>query len=310
MRKKNNLTLTSFWVALVLLPATFCSLAGQQVNPPAKELVQYNLDAEKTDLNDSQTQKKTVRAGGAAREVTGAIAYQRATPNQRVNGDPSTAAAKTGATTAAPDGQAGKSSASPAALAPPAGAVAAPSVPPSNTSDNPSDTKPKAVANRGVPDDYQIGAGDVLQINIWKELDVPNVVVRFDGKITMPLIKDVAVAGLTPRQAEKLITEQLSDMLDTPDVTVIVAGMSSKRIYFIGAVKTQAPIAYTYRMTVMQGISEAGGLTDYAKRKKIYILRNENNKQYKFPFDYDAVLNGKRMDLNIPLMPGDTVVVP
>jgi polysaccharide export outer membrane protein len=135
-------------------------------------------------------------------------------------------------------------------------------------------------------------------------------VVRFDGKVTMPLIKDVAVAGLTPPQAEKLITEQLSDMLDTPDVTVIVAGMHSKRVYFIGAVKTQAPIAYTYRMTVMQGISEAGGLTDYAKRKNIYILRNENGKQYKFPFDYDAVLKGKRMDLNIPLMPGDTVVVP
>ena len=61
---------------------------------------------------------------------------------------------------------------------------------------------------------------------------------------------------------------------------------------------------------LMQGISEAGGLTDYAKRKKIYVLRNENGRQYKLPFDYDAVLKGERMELNLPLLPGDTIVVP
>ena len=63
-------------------------------------------------------------------------------------------------------------------------------------------------------------------------------------------------------------------------------------------------------MTIMQGISEAGGLTDYAKRKKIYVLRNENGRQYKLPFDYDAVLKGEHMELNLPLLPGDTIVVP
>ena len=84
----------------------------------------------------------------------------------------------------------------------------------------------------------------------------------------------------------------------------------SKKLYMVGGVKTEGPIPYTYRMTVMQAISEAGGVTDYAKRKKIYILRTLNGKEYKLPFDYDAVLKGERMELNIPLLPGDTIVVP
>jgi polysaccharide biosynthesis/export protein len=78
----------------------------------------------------------------------------------------------------------------------------------------------------------------------------------------------------------------------------------------IGAVKKEGPIQYTYRMTVMQALSEAGGLTEYAKRKKIYVLRTENGKEYRLPFDYDAVLKGERMDSNIPLLPNDTLVVP
>ena len=78
----------------------------------------------------------------------------------------------------------------------------------------------------------------------------------------------------------------------------------------IGAVKKEGPIPYTYRMTIMQAISEAGGLTDYAKRKKIYVLRTENGKEFRLPFDYDAVLRGEHMELNIPLLPNDTLVVP
>jgi polysaccharide export outer membrane protein len=92
---------------------------------------------------------------------------------------------------------------------------------------------------------------------------------------------------------------------------VIVTGLNSKKIYaFGGGVKREGPIPYTYAMTVIQAISEAGGLTDYAKKKKIYVLRNENGKPVKFPFDYDAVLNGTHLELNIVLLPGDTLVVP
>lgn len=173
-------------------------------------------------------------------------------------------------------------------------------------------TKPAPAANRGAPDDYQIGAGDVLQISVWKEPDasVPSVVVRPDGKISMPLLKEVPVAGLTPTQAEKLITEQLVKFIADAPVSVMVTEINSKKVYVVGAVKKEGPIPYTYRMRIMQAISEAGGVTDYAKRKKIYVLRNENGGDFKIPFDYDSVLKGQHMELNIPLLPGDTLVVP
>jgi polysaccharide export outer membrane protein len=165
---------------------------------------------------------------------------------------------------------------------------------------------------RGVPDDYVIGAGDVLQVAVWKETEVsvPTVVVRPDGRIAIPLIKDVTVAGLTPEQAEKEITGLLSKYINTPNVTVVVATINSKKVYVLGGVKKAGPIPYTYRMTVIQALSEAGGLTEYAKRKKIYVLRTENGKDYRLPFDYDAVIKGEKMEQNIQLLAGDTVVVP
>ncbi|HLI84505.1 MAG TPA: polysaccharide biosynthesis/export family protein [Bryobacteraceae bacterium] len=160
--------------------------------------------------------------------------------------------------------------------------------------------------------EYQIGEGDVLQISVWGEpsASVPSVVVRPDGKISMPLLKDVPVAGLTPAQAEALITKRLADIIKAANVTVIVAQINSKKVYVLGAVKKEEPIAYTYRMTVMQALSEAGGLTDYARRKKIYVMRIENGKQVRLPFDYDAVVKGEHMEMNIALLPGDTIVVP
>jgi polysaccharide biosynthesis/export protein len=226
---------------------------------------------------------------------------------------PSTPATEAGASVTKP---AGAAAAAPAAeggaKSPPSNVPAAGSAPsPPAAEAGTSITKPTAV-DRGVPNDYQISAGDVLHISVWHEPDatIPGVVVRPDGKISMPLLKEVAVLGLTPTQLEKQITQQLSKFLTAPDVTVIVTGINGQKIYFIGAVKKEGPLPYTYRMSVMQALSEAGGLTDYAKRKKIYVLRTENGRQFKLLFDYDAVLKGQRMELNIPLMAGDTIVVP
>jgi polysaccharide export outer membrane protein len=147
---------------------------------------------------------------------------------------------------------------------------------------------------------------------VYKEPDasVPNVVVLPDGQIALPLIKRIQVSGLTAEELETKITEQLSKFIPGADVTVVVSGANSKRIYVVGAAKKEGPIPYTYRMTIMQAISEAGGLTDYAKRKKIYVLRTENGKEFRLPFDYDAVLRGERMELNVPMLPNDTLVVP
>jgi polysaccharide export outer membrane protein len=169
-----------------------------------------------------------------------------------------------------------------------------------------------AAASQGMFDNYQIGAGDTLQISVWKEQDVsvPSVVVRPDGRITVPLIKEVEVAGLTPRQAEKVITDQLSRFITDANVTVVVAAINSKKIYIIGGARKEGPLPYTYGMTVMQALSEAGGLSEYAKRKRIYILRTENGREYRLDFNYDDVVKGERMDQNILLLPADTVVIP
>ena len=173
-------------------------------------------------------------------------------------------------------------------------------------------TRVDAAKDRGVSDQYRIGAGDVLQISVWKEPDasVASAVVRPDGKVSLPLLREVDLSGLTPAQAEKVIMSRLTKFIPTAEVTVIVSAIHSMKIYVVGAVKKEGTIPYTYPMTVLQALSEAGGVTEYAKRKKIYILRIQNGKDYRLPFDYEAVLRGERMDLNVPLISGDTIVVP
>lgn len=166
--------------------------------------------------------------------------------------------------------------------------------------------------NRGVPYDYQIGAGDVLQISVWKEPDasVPSAVVRPDGKISMPILKEFGVLGMTPAQAEAAITEKLSHVIKGADVTVVVTTITSKKVYLMGAVRREGPLAYTYRMTVLQALNEAGGLTEYAKRKKVYVLRNDGAKQSRIPVNYDALLKGDHLEQDVTLLPNDMIVVP
>jgi polysaccharide export outer membrane protein len=196
---------------------------------------------------------------------------------------------------------------------PPAANNSASNVPPSAPSPAPADGSSIAPtpARTTAQEEYRIGEGDVLQISVWKEPEasIQSIVVRPDGKITMPLIKDISVVGLSPREAEKVITTGLSGFIPDANVTVIVTGINSKKVYIIGAVKREGPLAYTYRMTIMQALTEAGGLTDFAKRKKIYVLRAQSGKEIKIPFDYDAVLKGNDME-HVWLLPSDTLVVP
>lgn len=175
--------------------------------------------------------------------------------------------------------------------------------------DDPSSPLAKPVAQ---PEGYRIGAGDTLQILVWKEPEasVPTAVVRPDGKITLPLIREVEVAGLTPPELEASLTEKLSKFIRAADVTVIIRGITSQRVYLSGAVRKEGPVLLESAMTVLQALNMAGGLSDYAKKKKIYILRNENGRPVKLPFDYPAVINGERPEQNILLRPNDMIVVP
>lgn len=285
MRARVRHVMTGCLYSLVLsLP--IIAAENPKAVPPG--LIEYVEQVRRLGLPESEVRENAKKAGWPDAQVTQALA-----------------AVKTAAATPAV----------PPPPPPPAPASASEETSAAPAAAAPTPTKPPAVLTEDIPagpEDYRIGAGDVLQINVWDEpkASVGAAVVRPDGRVGMPLIKEVDVVGLTPKQAERRITARLTALIPSADVTVVVSSINSKKIYAIGAVKKEGPIAYTYRMTVLQALSEAGGLNDYAKHKKIYVLRTEQGKEFRLPFDYDAVLKGQRTELNVTLMPNDVVVVP
>src|SRR6202167_5403248 len=158
---------------------------------------------------------------------------------------------------------------------------------------------------------YIIGAQDVLDISVWKEPEISRTVpVRPDGKISLPLLNDVQAAGLTPAQLGNQITASLKKYVTNPQVTVIVTAINSQRIYVLGEVTRPGAFPLLPGTTVLRGLSSAGGFTQFAKMKAIYVLRLENGKQVKYPFNYKDVVGGKHPEQDILLKAGDTIVVP
>jgi len=161
-----------------------------------------------------------------------------------------------------------------------------------------------------VAPDYVIGADDTLHISVWKEPDLTETLpVRPDGKISMPLLNDITAAGLTPLQLRDTITDRLKKYIADPRVTVVVTGMNSRRIFVTGEVTHTGPMTLLPHMTVLQALAQAG-FTQFANLKGIYLLRTENGKQEKLPFNYKEVVKGNHPEQNIVLKPGDTLVVP
>ncbi|HNY40924.1 MAG TPA: polysaccharide biosynthesis/export family protein [Bryobacteraceae bacterium] len=160
--------------------------------------------------------------------------------------------------------------------------------------------------------EYRIGPGDILRIDIWKEPDasMAAAVVRFDGKLSMPLIGQVDANGLSPVELQILLAEKYSSIIRDPRVTVMVTTPNNLKVYVLGEVRREGSLRLQAPLTVLQALAESGGLTDYAKRGNIYILRMQNNRQVRLPFDYNAVLKGRKSEQNVILLPGDTVVVP
>ena len=159
---------------------------------------------------------------------------------------------------------------------------------------------------------YRIGIDDELQISVWKEPDLSGpVAVRPDGMITLPLVNDIRVVGLSTKELQSLLEEKLKGFVNEPQVTIIVRLMRSRRVYLIGSVGKQGPFPLTGNMTVLQLISEAGGLGPFAKSGSIHILRIVNGRQARIPFNYKKAIRGEGgKSEDIPLVPGDMVVVP
>jgi polysaccharide biosynthesis/export protein len=159
---------------------------------------------------------------------------------------------------------------------------------------------------------YKIGPQDILRIDVWKEQEISRsgLPVRPDGKISLPLLNDVQAAGLSPLELSNVISEGLKKYMNNPQVTVTVLEINSKRVYVTGEVRRPGAFALLPNMTVLQALTNSGGFTPFARTKGIYVLRNVDGKQVKFPFNYKDIIKGNHPEENIELQPGDLIVVP
>lgn len=159
--------------------------------------------------------------------------------------------------------------------------------------------------------EYRVGESDTLQISVWKEPDLSKTVnVRPDGMISLPLIGEMKVLGMTSGEIQDAVASKLKAYLLNPRVTVEITEIKSRRVFITGEVVRPGLYPLAGPTTVLQLIAQAGGFTPFAKRKNIVILRPEDGAQHKYPFNYSNVVHGRAPEQNIPLMPGDTVVVP
>jgi polysaccharide export outer membrane protein len=170
----------------------------------------------------------------------------------------------------------------------------------------------RPLSSSGITKDYRIGVDDVLTISVWHEPDLSrSIPVRPDGRISLPLVGEVEAAGKTPPQLEAELRSDLSQFVKNPELTVIVAEIRSRRVNIIGQVMHPGAFSITQQMGVLDALAEAGGLRDFAKKKKIYVLRETSaGRRTRIPFDYVAVLNGRRGSQDLLLQTNDTVVVP
>jgi polysaccharide biosynthesis/export protein len=156
------------------------------------------------------------------------------------------------------------------------------------------------------PKTYVIGPEDVLAIQVFHEADLTRTeLVRPDGKITMPMIGDVQAEGLTPESLKRQLTQALSTYVKSPDVTITIMQVNSKRYTIAGQVMRPGPVALVLPTKVFDALSNVG-FKDFANPKKIVIIRGKD----RLKFNYNDVLHGKHLEQNILLEPGDTIYVP
>jgi polysaccharide export outer membrane protein len=162
------------------------------------------------------------------------------------------------------------------------------------------------------PASYIVGVGDVLEINVWKESELSKTVpVRPDGMITLPLIGEIKAVGLTPDQLQDQLTTSLQKVVSEPQVTVMVVSVNSMSFNIVGNVAKPGYYPLVRPITILDALALSGGFRDFAKEKKIYVLRTTpDGKQEKLKFNYKEVIKGKNMAQNIILQPHDTLVIP
>ena len=162
-----------------------------------------------------------------------------------------------------------------------------------------------------VPPDYVIGAEDALSVVFWSDKEFSaDVIVRPDGKISLPLLKDVQAAGYTPEQLAGVVEKAATKFIEQPTVTIIVREIRSRKVFIVGQVTKPGAFPIVGDMTVLQLIALAGDVLEYADAKHVTIVRKDEGVERRLKFNYRDVLKGKNVEQNILLKPGDTVIVP
>jgi polysaccharide biosynthesis/export protein len=157
---------------------------------------------------------------------------------------------------------------------------------------------------------FQIGPEDILDISVWKNPELSRTVpVRPDGKVSLPLVNDIQAAGLTPATLREQVTERLAEFIPTPEVSVMVREVHSRKVAVVGAVKTPGRFELKSPMTVLEVIALAQGFTDFASRDRIVVLRQTGTTTTRVPFNYRKIAEGVDQE-NFFVKPGDVVVVP
>jgi len=162
------------------------------------------------------------------------------------------------------------------------------------------------------PEDFVIGLEDILAINVWREpeLSVKEIMVRPDGKISLPLVGDIQASGLTPKKLQDRITEKVKEFVASPNVTVVVLKIASQTVSIVGQVARPGVYTLGSPMTVLELLARAGGFREDANTKKLVIVRDENGQTSRFSFNYKEVSKGLNFQQNITLKNGDVVIVP
>lgn len=161
--------------------------------------------------------------------------------------------------------------------------------------------------------DFHIGAGDVLNISVWNNKDLQRTVtVRPDGMISFPLLDDVAAAGLTTRQLQEKVTAGLKQYVTNPQVSVVVQTVNSFTISVLGEVRKPGHYElHSGRVTVLDALAMAGGLTPYASRSRIHVMRDSDaGETRQIHFRYGKAISMNPGNADFCVNPGDIIIVP
>src|SRR6266487_1466384 len=168
----------------------------------------------------------------------------------------------------------------------------------------------KPVASPTLPKDYVIGVEDVLSVVFWKDKELSaEVLVRPDGRISLPMLNDVPAAGMTPEQLAAAVQQAAAKFVRDPGATVIVKEIRSRKVYVIGEVTKPGTFPLASEMNVIQIIAEAGGFLESANKSNVVVVRNENGQERRYKVNYNDVVRGKNVVQNIRLLPGDTILI-